>query len=280
LNCLDTATGERQWSRDIKTDSGAHVPQWGFSGSPLVVGGLVVVFAGGEGPKQLLAYHAGSGELAWAAAAGETSYGSPQPARIAGSEQALLLSNRGLTAVEAVTGAVLWEHLLPLPPSAPRTIQPHVLGEAGMLIASEADLGLARLDLKREGEGWAVALRWTSRNLKPAFNDFVVQDGHAYGFDGRIFACVELETGSRRWKEGRHGQGQVLLLADQGLLLVVSESGEVILLRASPERHEVLGRFQAVRGKTWNHPVIAHGRLYVRNAEEMACYDVVPVDPH
>ena len=69
----------------------------------------------------------------------------------------------------------------------------------------------------------------------------------------------------------------MLLLADQPLLLVVSESGEVVLLAVNPDRHEELGRFQAVDGKTWNHPVIAHGRLYVRNAEEMACYELRPL---
>jgi outer membrane protein assembly factor BamB len=274
LSCLDAWTGKLCWQRDIKVPSGAQVPQWGFSGSPLVVGGLVIVFAGGEGSENLLAYRARSGKLAWTAPAGPTSYGSPQLARLGGEDQILLLRNRGLTAVALDTGAVLWEHLVPLPASAPRSLQPHALGGGQVLIASEADLGLALLDVKRKGGRWSAAERWVSREFKPAFNDFVVQGGHAYGFDGRIFACVELEEGTRRWKAGRYGRGQVLLLAEQSLLLVVSESGEVVLLSASPERHEVLGRFQAVKGTTWNHPVIAHGRLHVRNAEWMACYEL------
>jgi len=101
-----------------------------------------------------------------------------------------------------------------------------------------------------------------------------VHQDHVYGFDGNIFCCVDLETGRRRWKEGRYGCGQVVLLADQARLLVISETGELILLAANPQQHEELGRFKALKGKTWNHPVIAHGRLFVRNAEEMACYDL------
>jgi outer membrane protein assembly factor BamB len=275
LNALDAATGRRLWWHDLAAESKAQVPHWGFTGSPLVVGDVVVAFAGGPGTKNLFAYRARSGDLAWSAPAGETSYGSPQPATVAGTRQVLMWSNRGLTAVHPGTGAVLWEHPSPLPPSAPRSVQPTAFGESGVLIASEADLGLALLDLQREGHSRVAPVqRWASRTLKPAFNDFVVSQRFAFGFDGRIFACVDLANGSRRWKEGRYGEGQVVLLADQSLLLVVAENGEVILLRANPERSEELGRFQAVRGKTWNHPAVVNGRLYLRNAEEMACYDL------
>jgi outer membrane protein assembly factor BamB len=275
VNALDAATGKRLWWHDLKAESGAEVPHWGFTGSPLAVGNRVVVFAGGPGTKNLLAYDARSGDLAWSARAGVTSYGSPQLATLAETSQVLMLTNRGLTAVDPKAGAVLWEHLVPVPPSAPRSVQPQALGDSRVLLASEGDIGLASLDVHRDGETWNPPVqRWATRALKPAFNDFVVSQGHAFGFDGRIFACVDLEAGNRRWKEGRYGEGQVVLLTDQGLLLVAAENGEVILLRANPERSEEVGRFQAVRGKTWSHPAVVNGRLYLRNADEMACYDL------
>jgi hypothetical protein len=115
--------------------------------------------------------------------------------------------------------------------------------------------------------------------LKPYFNDFVVHDGCCYGFDGKIFTCVDLTTGKRRWKGGRFGFGQILLLADMPALLVLAESGEVVLLEANPQQLVELGRFQAIAGKTWNHPVVAHGRLFVRNGEEAACFAVPPPAP-
>jgi hypothetical protein len=110
--------------------------------------------------------------------------------------------------------------------------------------------------------------------LKPEFPDFVVHQGHAYGFDVSIFTCVDLATGKRCWKGGRYGRGQVMLLADQSLLFVMSENGEAVLLAADPHQQKELGRFKALEGKTWSHPVISHGRLYARNAEEIACYEL------
>jgi hypothetical protein len=139
---------------------------------------------------------------------------------------------------------------------------------------------VARIKVARKGDAWEAAEVWASTDLKPEFPDLVVHDGHAYGFDANVFCCIDLATGERCWREGRYGRGQVILLADQGLLLVLSETGQAVLLSANPQRHEELGRFQAIKGKTWNHPVIAHGRLYARNAEEMACYELqAPAHP-
>jgi hypothetical protein len=100
----------------------------------------------------------------------------------------------------------------------------------------------------------------------------VVHEGQLYGFDNNIFMCVNLENGKAGWKARGYGNGQVLLLADQGLLLILSEQGEVVLVEANPKSHKEIGKFQAIEGKTWNHPVVAHGKLFVRNGEEIACY--------
>jgi hypothetical protein len=273
LNCLDAATGKCAWSRDVAADARTPPPRWGFSSSPLVLQGVVIVHAGGKPDRGLLAYHAESGEPAWTAAAGGPCYTSPQPAELGGTLQVLFLGDHGLTAHDPATGAVLWEHAAAAP-GAPRSVQPRLLGETGFLISSETDLGLVRGDLVRDGSRPSTAQRWASRDLKSSFNDFVIHQDHVYGFDGAIFACVDLRTGERAWKGGRYGHGQVVLLAEQALLLVVTETGKAILLKADPEQRKELASFQAIKGKTWNHPVVARGRLYVRNGEEMACYDL------
>lgn len=275
LNCLDATTGNRRWYRDILADAGTKTPMWGCSSSPLVVDHLVVVFACGDTEKTLLAYHAESGEPAWSAAAGKISYSSPQLASVGGERQLLLAGDRGLSAFDPSSGALLWEHATPPGnPGVPRAIQPRVIGPNRVLFDAGPDLGTILIEVTRKNGSWVVNELWVSRYLKPAFNDFVVYDNAIYGFDGRVFSCVDVQTGRRRRKEGRYGSGQVLLLGDQPLLVVVTEDGEVVLVAADPNAHHELGRFQAIRGKTWNHPVIAHGRLYLRNAEEIACYEL------
>src|SRR5262249_49872328 len=275
LNCRDAATGARQWFRHLTPDAQTKVPLWGFSSSPLVVGNLVVVFAGGDGDKTLLAYRADTGTPAWSAAAGKVSYSSAHLALVGGEAQLLFVSDRGLSAFEPSSGALLWEYGTPAGnPGVPRAVQPRAVGPRGVLFDAGPDLGTALVEVAPADRSWVPKERWVSRSLKPSFNDFVVHQDAIYGFDGRVLTCVDLPTGKRCWKAGRYGSGQVLLLRDQPLLVVVTDEGEVVLVAANPNGHQELGRFQAVEGKTWNHPVIAHGRLYVRNAQEIACYEL------
>jgi outer membrane protein assembly factor BamB len=274
LNCLDAATGERLWWHNIALDAGGpRPPVWGYVCSPLVIRGLVVVYAGGGGDKGLLAYRADSGELAWSAAASANSFSSPQRTTLCGEEQILFAGNHDLIGLNPATGEVLWKQGISTRADMPRSLQPHTVGSTQVVIASQAE-GAMLLDLKHDRDGWTVSPRWSARSLKPSFNDFVIHGDAIYGFDGGIFACIDVRTGERLWKDGRYEHGQALLLADQALLLVVAEDGQVVLLAANPDEHRELGRFQAIEGKTWNHPAIAHGRLYVRNGEEMACYEL------
>ncbi len=275
LNCLDAQTGKLVWSRDTKNDSQGKPPMWGLSSSPLVVDQNVIVYGGGEADKGLVAYHCDTGNLAWTAPAGQQSYSSPQITTIAGVRQCLMFHDFGLTSVDPATGKKLWEAGLVMK-GTPRSGQPHLVDDNKLAVAVLDGPGVSLISVTKEGEQWKVSPVWASKDLKPEFPDFVVHDGNAYGFDGSIFCCLNLATGKRSWKDGRFGRGQVILLADQGLLLVVSESGEAILQAADVQARKELGRFQAVNGKTWNGPVIANGRLYLRNAEEMACYELEP----
>jgi hypothetical protein len=138
--------------------------------------------------------------------------------------------------------------------------------------AESGGMGTRRLAVARGPGGWTVEERWTSRGLKPYFNDFVVHEGHAFGFDGRIMSCIDLEDGERKWKGGRYGHGQLVLLPEQDLLLVLSEQGELALVEARPDGFTELARFPAIEGKTWNHPVLVGDILLVRNGREMAAF--------
>jgi hypothetical protein len=151
-------------------------------------------------------------------------------------------------------------------------VQPAVTADGDVLIGTNS--GTRRIALKHASNGWAAEERWTSNGLKPYFNDFVVHEGHAFGFDGRILACIDLQDGTRKWKGGRYGSGQLVLLPDQDLLLVLSEEGELALVNAKPDQFTELARFKAIEGKTWNHPVLVGSLLVVRNGEEMAAFRV------
>lgn len=280
VNCLDAATGRKIWSHDLVADSGGTAPRpqsgfWGFSCSPLVTDGVVVVYGGGIANEKLWAFDADSGERAWSLDAGANNYSSPQLATLNGRRQVLFFGERGLSALEPASGEQLWRGPEPLK-ALNAMVQPHAINSSELIVA--ADGGLVRLEVSQSGEAVQATERWPkpARGLRPAFNDFVVYDGALYGFDEGIFGCLDLQTGKRNWKRGRYGYGQVLLLEDQGLLLVMAEPGEAVLLAADAGQLRELGRLKSLNGKTWNHPAIAQGRLYVRNAEEMACYDLAP----
>jgi len=159
------------------------------------VKGLVVVFAGGTGPKTLWAYHAASGEPAWTADVGQISYTSPHLATLAGEEQILFVSDRGLFGVEPATGKVLWEHNSPA--RAPRSVQPQPVGTNRVLMSTGMEQDTVLIEVTRTEGGWATRQVWASRHLRPSFNDFVVHGGCAYGFDNHLFCCIDLETGKR-----------------------------------------------------------------------------------
>jgi outer membrane protein assembly factor BamB len=268
LNALGVDNGAVIWSRNAATDTGVTVPDWGVASSPLVVDDLVIVAVSGR----LAAYDRSSGEPRWMGPAGGAGYSSPHLVTFDGVPQVMLLRGSRTISVAPADGTLLWEHTWQPGVSI---VQPAVTEEGDVLISSGdamGGLGVRRLAVSRRPDGWSVEERWTSRGLKPYFNDLVVHEGHAFGFDGSILAAIDLNDGTRTWKGGRYGHGQMVLLPDQDALLVLSEDGELALVAATPDRYTELARVAALNGKTWNHPVIVGDVLLVRNGEEMAAF--------
>jgi outer membrane protein assembly factor BamB len=263
------------WSRDAASDTKTRNPGWGFSSSPLVVDQTVIVATAGT----LAAYDVATGSPRWVGPRRRSDYSSPHLATIHGVTQVLLLNGTGATSVAPADGKVLWEH--PIPPS-PRIVQPALTADGDILV-SDGEFGagnaMRRLAVAPGAAGWTTQERWRSIGLKPNFNDYVVHQGHAFGFDGGILACLDLADGARKWKGGRYGHGQLVLLADQDVLLVLSEEGELALVAAAPDKFTELARFKAIEGKTWNHPVLVRDVLLVRNGEEMAAFRLAPAPP-
>jgi outer membrane protein assembly factor BamB len=272
LNALDARTGARFWTRNAAEETKTKDPGWGFASSPLVVGDLVVVSTSGT----LSAYDVATGKQRWMGPVRRGDYSSPHLVTLDGVEQVLLLTGSGVTSVSPRDGQVLWEHTLP---PAPRIVQPNQTAD-GDILTSDGEYGkqnqVRRIAVTHGTSGWTTQERWASTGLKPNFNDYVVHKGHAFGFDASILSCIDLADGKRKWKGGRYGHGQLILLADQDLLLVISEEGELALVQATPDQFTELGRRKAIEGKTWNHPVVVRDVLLVRNGEEMAAFRLPP----
>lgn len=269
LNALDARSGKVVWSRNAATDTQTKIPGWGFASSPLVIDDTVIVATAGE----LAAYDIATGKSRWFGPDGGSGYSSPHLATIDGVAQVLLLNGEGAISVAPADGKLLWKHAWP----GDSIVQPAVLSGGDVLIGSGSgigniEVGIRRVAVRHSTDGWSVEDRWTSKGLKPYFNDFIVHKDLAFGFDGSILACVDLKDGQRKWKGGRYGHGQMIALPDQDLLLVLSEEGELALVAAASDRFTELARVPGIEGKTWNHPVIVGDLLLVRNGEQMAAF--------
>ena len=270
LNVLNAGDGTVVWSRNATSDSDTKVPTWGFSSSPLVVNDVVIVALAGS----LIAYDLSTGEPRWINSGGGDGYSSPHLLHLDGVTQILLQNEAGTSSVAPADGKLLWEHSWPGHP----IVQPALIADGDILISADERTGVRRITVANGHDGWAVEERWASKELKPYFNDSVIHNGHAYGFNGPKLACIDIEDGTRKWRGGRYGRGQFVLLADQDLLLVLSEKGELALVEAVPDQFTELARFPAIKGKTWNHPVLVGDILLVHNAQEIAAFRLSRVD--
>jgi outer membrane protein assembly factor BamB len=282
LNAFDAASGKLIWGHDLATKhkedlkkelSGMEKPMWGFSASPLVVGDKVAVYVGAK-EKGVAVYNAADGKEAWTSGIGGHSYTSTHLATLAGAATLLNTSNHGVQGLDPATGKELWNHVWELGEVVP-CVQPTLLDGDRVAIGAAFGKGTRLFQVAKSGDGYTTEALATHVAFKPYYSDYVMIGDTAFGFDGPIFGCFDLKTGKRIWKGGRYGSGQVLLLADQNLLLIISEiDGNVVLIPADKSGHKEIAKFKALTGKTWNHPVVAHGKLLVRNGEEIACFDV------
>ncbi len=280
LNCLDLATGERIWSEDILYDSDAEIASWGMSGSPLVMGDLVVVSAGGQEGKSLVAYHKDTGERIWRGGSSPAGYSSPLITTLAGVSQILIFNYGSVAAHDPGGGQVLWQHSWPSGPEC--VAQPVPLPEDRVFVSSGYGIGCKLFQIVRDEDNQLqVSLVWETPRLKAKFTNVVHRGGYIYGLDDGVLVCLDLVNGQRKWKRGRYGHGQVILIDEpdgiqdqSGLLLVSAESGDILLVEINPNESEELARFPALASKTWNNPALAGQYLLVRNDREAACYQL------
>jgi outer membrane protein assembly factor BamB len=276
LVCLDGKTGKSKWEVNILDDNHAKNIEWAMAGSPLVAGELVIVNAGvnkdDNKGQALAAYRRRDGKRVWAKGSHPAGYSSPQLARLAGRDQVLLFDAGGVAGFDLKSGGELWRY--------PWTtfqgmniIQPLVFSGDRVFISSETSNGCAMLKVTKKGDKFDVAPVWDNHNMGAKFANPVAAGGYIYGLSNGILVCLDDETGERRWRGKKYGHGQLLLVGD--VLLVTNERpGELVLVRASPERFEELARKRVFEDKTWNTPALAGRQLFVRNHVEMASFEL------
>jgi outer membrane protein assembly factor BamB len=264
LNALDLRTGEPIWRVDLAEVAAVERPIYGFSASPVVHRNHVVVVAGGNQGRSLWAFDVASGEKAWSGGNAAYGYATPVVGTVAGIEQWIVLSEGSVNGIAAADGTLLWSQAWPQPTE--ETAQPKLLSDDRVLVSSGYGVGAKMYRLNATDTGIDVEVLWESIRLKAKFSDFVIHEDHAYGLDDGILTSVSLADGSRAWKKGRFGHGQLLLVGD--LLLIQAEDGSVALVEARPDQYTERGRVEVLDGKTWNHPALSGSSLLVRNARE------------
>jgi len=187
------------------------------------------------------------------------------------------MTARRLVALTPEAGQLLWEYPWPTANDI-NASQPVILPPGNrVLLSSGYGHGAAVIEVTSDGDGFRTRLLWEHTRLKNRFSSSVVHEGFIYGLDETILTCVDARDGNVKWKGGRYGHGQFVLAS--GHLVLLTEDGDLVLVRATPERHDEVARFPVLDGKTWNHPAIDKGRLLVRNLAQMAAFDLrIPRD--
>jgi outer membrane protein assembly factor BamB len=271
LRCLDANSGSVIWGKNILTDNQARNLPWAMAASPLIVDDKVVVLPGGASGKSVVAYNKNNGAPVWRVLDDTQAYVSPMLVELAGRRQIVVVSASRVVGLAPENGALLWWYSWDTD-NGINVSQPIMVDRNRFFISSGYGKGAALVEVKGSGNKFTASTVWENTNMKNKFNSSVFYNGYVYGLDEGILVCLDVNTGERKWKNGRYGYGQIILAGDH--LIVTSDQGDVALVKATPDQYTEVARFPAVKGQTWNYPAIAGGRLLVRNSTEMVAYDI------
>ena len=260
--CLNAADGKVAWSKNLNKELGLEIPTWGFAGSALVEGNLVILNAGNAG----IALDKKSGKVVWDSGKGPGGYATA--VSLAGPDGGVaMFSRQSLIAVKAADGRELWSY--PWKTSYDVNAADPVIAGDRVFMSSGYNHGATVIRIK----GSQAEKVWESKNMRNHFNSCVLWQEHLYGVDESELRCLAFDTGEVKWKYPQFGKGS-LMLAD-GKLIGLSEKGELIIAEATPSAFKPIARAQVLTGKCWTMPVLSNGHIYCRNARgDVVCLDV------
>jgi outer membrane protein assembly factor BamB len=271
LRCLDAKSGEVIWSTNILTEARTGNITYGMAASPLVFSNTVIVQPGGGNGSSVVALDKQTGQRKWGALDDGAAYSSPMLATLAGQQGLLIVTATRAVVLEPATGKSLWEFPWVVQMGNRNIAQPVIMSHDRFFLSAGYGTGCTVVELRQSGGLNMAQTVWKNKFLKNKFTSSVARNGFIYGLDEDILTCLDASTGERKWKGGRYGYGQLLLAGAH--LIVLSGEGELAVVKADPAEFNEVSRFQAIHGKTWNHPAIGGGRLLIRNSAEMACYE-------
>lgn len=265
LHCLDAATGRKVWSDDWHRSFSAKPPQWGYSGSPLVLKEWLITEPGAKGAC-LVAYERKTGKVAWKSGDYEAAYGSPMMFELGGKRRLATFNAQGLCLWDAENGRALgnlrWKTNYDVNAANP------IFHAGRIFISSGYGTGCALVDVAETPK-----VVWQSKEMRNKHTNCVLWEEHLYGFDEVDLACIEWQTGAAKWRQPKLGRGTLILAS--GRLLILTEGGELIAARATPERFERLSSARICSERCWVMPVLANGLLYCRsNKGSLVCLDL------
>ena len=279
LSAHDFRDGKQLWSHHVVKELSGKEAEYGMACSPLVVGEQVIVTAGS--PKgTLVAFDAKSGKQLWTAGSDPAGYSSPALLNVGGRSQIVAFTGSSALGVDPAKGTVLWRY--PFKTNYDCNIATPLEIKGQVFLSSGENHGSVLLALKPQADKFALSEVWDSFGpksvLRNEWQTSMLLDGHLYGMDnvggaGPIthLTCIDAATGERKWQEARFGKGN--LIAADGKLFITTMKGEIVLVRATPDRYDELGR-ATVLESTRQAPALSNGRLFLRDDKEIVCLDV------
>ena len=272
LSCLHAGSGDLLWKQDIIAGHDGRQIKWKNASSPIIDGDRVIVGGGGAG-RSFLAFNKRDGQVAWASGDETITHATPTLVTIEGKRQAIFFTQAGLVSISPADGSEIWRVKFPF--SVSTAASPVV---AGNQVYCSAGYGVGAGLFQVNGKAEPDEIWFKANELMNHWSTPLVHDGHLYGiFEFKKYGkaplqCVELATGEIKWKKPGYGPGNCIKVGEQ--LIVLSDTGELVIVAARPDEYQELARKDVLEGKCWSTPAYSDGKIYVRSTEEAICIDL------
>jgi len=256
--------GKTVWQVDFMKEYGSKPPRWGFSSSPVLIDNNIIVEVGGTETRAFMAFDKNTGKELWKNGEGKSTYNSPLVTEIDGKKNVIFANGSKIYSLNTV-GDTIWTFNSPV--SNP-TGMPIVFDGNKIFISAVRSTGFIVLEVQNN----KATLINKGSSMKNDYSSSIYYDGHIYGFHIAALQCISVKTGEKKWTKRGYGKGSLIRVGNQ--LLVLSDKGKLIQVKATPEAFTEMGNIQAIVGKSWTAPSFSDGKIYLRNLSEMACYEL------